>query len=102
MEELGLCVETVVACDYAPGPQKFSKRNIDVKEFQPNLMLRQPSTAKNIDVYTAGFPCKPFSRLRNTTEWLEDKEAQQFWKVTWEHVEGPMKMYPTIFLQELA
>ena len=82
LAELGIRSKTVVACDYATGPQKFSRRNVQVAEFQPNLMLRTPTPPKSILLYTAGFPCKPFSSLRNSTKLLQDKEARQFWKVT--------------------
>ena len=32
-------------------------------------------------VYVAGFPCKAFSALRTFTDWLDDEQARQFWKV---------------------
>ena len=82
LAELGIRSKTMVACDYATGPQKFSRINVQVAEFQPNLMLRTPTPPKSILLYTAGFPCKPFSSLRNSTKLLQDKEARQFWKVT--------------------
>lgn len=34
-----------------------------------------------VDFYIAGFPCKAFSRLRTSTDWLKDREAEQFWEV---------------------
>ncbi len=32
-------------------------------------------------MYLAGFPCKAFSRLRESTEGLQDPEAQQFHEI---------------------
>lgn len=38
-------------------------------------------TSCKVALYVAGFPCKAFSNLRHRTEWLEDKEARQFYMV---------------------
>ena len=35
-----------------------------------------------VDIYVAGFPCKAFSKLREKTDGLQDKEAQPFYEVT--------------------
>lgn len=34
-----------------------------------------------VDIYIAGFPCKAFSRLREKTDGVEDKEALPFYEV---------------------
>lgn len=35
-----------------------------------------------VDIYIAGFPCKAFSKLREKSDGLQDKEALPFHEVT--------------------
>lgn len=39
------------------------------------------SSCGQVALYTAGFPCKAFSKLRVHTDWLDDVEARQFYAV---------------------
>ena len=49
-----------------------------------------------VDLYIAGFSCKPFSRLHNKTKLLEEKEAQIFFAV----LRRLQTMQPTSFVLE--
>ena len=71
------------ACDYAAGPQKFARRNIDCQIYHPDLFDKDTTTipTHSTVLYTAGFPCKAFSSLRAETRLLKDKEARQFYQV---------------------
>ena len=42
---LGLHPVTVHACDYAAGPQKFSRRNVECEVFHPDLFAKDSEIA---------------------------------------------------------
>ena len=67
---------------------------------QPWLCCHSKDTSKrtSIDthIYSAGFPCKAFSALRQNSEMLDDPEARQFFKVR----DEISRCKPPIFLLE--
>jgi site-specific DNA-cytosine methylase len=83
MKTMGMKVINLGACDYAAGPQKFARRNIDCQTYHPDLFNKSTAGTPSHSTifYTAGFPCKPFSSLRSSSQFLEDKEARQFFQV---------------------
>jgi len=81
-KELGLSTETLVASDISAGPQKFSHRNVPVRDYQTDILSRRPSPCdRPTMLYVAGFPCTPFSSLHNGSQLLGDMNARQFWAV---------------------
>jgi site-specific DNA-cytosine methylase len=85
MKAMGMDVINLSGCDYAAGPQKFARRNIDCQSYHPDLFNKSAETPSHSTiVYTAGFPCKPFSSLRTSSQLLQDKEAKQFYQVCME------------------
>lgn len=66
---------------YFPGkfeslPARHNKKDVQTLGFQKLFMF---FLDRKVDLYTAGFPCKAFSRLRTFSLWLKDPEAQPFY-----------------------
>ncbi len=78
-KETGLNFRHVFACELAKAPREVSQLNnpVDGKLFH-DILLRDHAELPTISLYTAGFPCTPFSSLRTRAPCFRDKNARQF------------------------
>ena len=86
-KELGLPCVTVVLSECAKGPQVYLLRNSDEDSIlYPDILTRDhenpsPRPPKQPVLYSAGFPCRPFSYMTTETELLNDDRAKPFFEV---------------------
>lgn len=59
--ELGIKARHVFACDTYGGSKKFIQANFEVGQWIHNVFDEEFKEAPSVDVFTAGFPCQPYS-----------------------------------------
>ena len=75
MKSLGVKHTHVFSCDNAKRSQVLVKQNCQPQQLFSDIFARK--TTPPHEVYVAGFPCTPFSRLHNHSKMLRDSNAKQ-------------------------
>lgn len=77
LRALGVEHQHMFSCDTDPNVKKQIYANFDVKEWFDDLMKRDNTTAPEVDLYVAGFPCQPYSAA-GKRKGMKDKRAKVF------------------------
>lgn len=68
--------------DNATGPQQIIQANTPpTQKFFTDMVARCTDEVPHVDIYVAGFPCKPFSSLHHGSQLLKEKQAKPFFAV---------------------
>ena len=85
------------SCECAKAPRLMIAANSPPEmAFFEDIKQSQHAAVPEVDLYIAGFSCKPFSRLHNQTKLLEEKEAAIFFAV----LERLKMLQPAAFVLE--
>ena len=85
------------SCERAKAPRLMIAANSPPEiAFFEDIKQSQPEAVPAVDLYIAGFSCKPFSLLHHQTKLLEEKEAAIFFAV----LERLKRLQPAAFVLE--
>ena len=97
LEGMRMPFDHVFACDKDPDSKKTIESNWNPATFYPDITTRDNSISPEVDLYTAGFPCQPFSRAGKQEGFYDAKGNGTIFHFVHDYI---VKTLPKVFVLE--